>query len=215
MSNTPLPHLCNKKFVCEIETLRDRNVLLLLVDGSAIFGRIGRIDDCVISVVAPLGITGINLVQLRPPNPTLATTILVSQILIDFCDVAHIVEGPFLTSPLTGAAAASTTAVATQTARNTLPVNNRPQRELLDELCDLQAQNLGITTLGGWTILGVLGWVDDCVSVISAATTSFPPLFFVGSVTIIGPAFIGGVIVLTGTFRVWTNLRTLTQVILP
>jgi hypothetical protein len=217
MSNTPLPHLCNKDFVCEIETLRERNVLLLLVDGTAVFGRIGRIHDCVISIVPPIGVTALNLVQLRPPNPTLAIPLLVSQILIDLCDVAHIVEGPFVTSPLTLITAASADPNATPSAARstTAPITTRPQRELLDELCDLQAQNLGITTLGGWSILGVLGDVDDCVSLISSATTAFPPLFFIGAVTIIGPAFPGGLIVLFGTFRVWSNLRTLTQVILP
>ncbi len=214
MSNTPLPHLCNKKFVCEIETLRDRNVLLLLVDGSAVFGRIARIEDCVISVVPPLGITALNFVQFRPPNPTLVTPLQVSQVLIDFCDVAHIIEGPFIATPLT--AAAATVATAPQAARNViLPQSTRPQRELLDELCDLQNQNLGITTLGGWTILGVLSWVDDCVSLVSPATAIFPPYFFQGEVTVFGPAFLGGFIRLAGTFRVWSNLKTLTQVILP
>lgn len=217
MSNTPLPHLCNREFVCEIETLRERNVLLLLVDGTAVFGRIGRIFDCVISIVPPIGITGLNLVQLLPPNTSLGVTLLVSQILIDLCNVAHVIEGPFLTSPLTPVIAASADPSAAQsTARTTsAPVTIRPQRELLDELCDLDGQNLGITTLGGWTILGVLGEVDDCVSLISSATTSFPPLFVIGAVTILGPAFPAGIIVLFGTFRVWSNLKTLTQVILP
>lgn len=216
MSNTPLHHFCNKEFVCEIEDLRERNVLLLLIDGSAIFGRIGRIEDCVISMVPPIGVTALNLVQLRPPNPTLAIPILVSQILVDLCDVAHVVEGPFITSPLTLCADAAVTAAGAQHTRNaSTPVATRPQCELLDELEDLEAQNIGITTVGGWSILGVLGEVDDCVSLISSSTTAFPPLFFIGAVTVLGPAFPGGLIVLFGTFRVWSNLKALTQVILP
>lgn len=216
MSNTPLPHLCNKKFVCEIESLCDRNALFLLVDGSAVFGRSGRIDDCVICVSPPIGITGVTLVQFRPPNSNLTTAIGVSQILIDVCNIAHVVEGPFQTSPLAPISTLAAVNLQRTTPIASQPLATRPQRELLDELCDLQSQNIGITTLGGWSIFGILGWVDDCVSVISAATTTNPPVLTLSSITIVGPAFPSATLfTLLGSFRVWSNLRTLTQVILP
>lgn len=233
MSNTPLHHLCNKEFVRELCDLRDRNVLLLMVDGSAVFGRIGFIDDCALSVVPPVGVTTLNFVQFRPPNPNLPLPLIVSQLFIDVCDIAHVVEGPFLASPLLPLIGDLTTAnsVASDTVQSIVSqitqgspamrteeptaLADRIQRGLLEELCDLEGQNIAITTLGGWTIGGQLGEIDDCVSIISSGTSLFPPTVFLGVVLIFGPAFPLGFTVLIGTFRVWSNLKTLTQVILP
>lgn len=234
MSNTPLHHLCNREFVEQLCELQDRNVLLLMVDGSAVFGRIARIDDCVLSVVPPVGVTALNFVQFRPPNGTLPLPLILSQIFIDVCNIAHVIEGPFIFSPLfpiigPGAAAAGITvppqvqAIAEQITAGTQGLRNDPsaavagrqQCELIEELEDLEGQNIAITTLGGWTIGGQLGEVDDCVALISTGTSIFPPIVFLGVVLVFGPAFPFGFIVLLGTFRVWSNLRTLTQVILP
>lgn len=234
MSNTPLHHLCNREFVEQLCELQDRNVLLLMVDGSAVFGRIARIDDCVLSVVPPVGVTALNFVQFRPPNGTLPLPLILSQIFIDVCNIAHVIEGPFIFSPLfpiigPGAAAAGIAvppqvqAIAEQITAGTQGLRNDPsavvagrqQCELIEELEDLEGQNIAITTLGGWTIGGQLGEVDDCVALISTGTSIFPPIVFLGVVLVFGPAFPFGFIVLLGTFRVWSNLKTLTQVILP
>lgn len=234
MSNTPLHHLCNREFVEQLCDLRDRNVLLLMVDGSAVFGRIARIDDCVLSVVPPVGVTALNFVQFRPPNPTLPLPLIVSQIFIDVCDIAHVIEGPFVISPLLALIGSAITATGTTIspavqsivqqitegtgAQRNAPaaaVAGRQQCELIEELEELEGQNIAITTLGGWTIGGQLGEVDDCVSVISTGTSIFPPIVFLGVVLVFGPAFPLGFTVLLGTFRVWSNLRTLTEVILP
>ncbi|MGI6091606.1 MAG: hypothetical protein GX348_11435 [Veillonellaceae bacterium] len=242
MSNTPLHHFCNREFVKQLCDLQDRNVLLLMVDGSAVFGRIARIDDCVLSVVPPVGVTALNFVQFRPPNGTLPLPLILSQIFIDVCDIAHAIEGPFVFSPLfplhlpggigpNGVDAAGTqippavqsiieqitTGTGAQGFRSepSAALPGRQQHELLEELCDLEGQNIAITTLGGWTIGGQLGEVDDCVSLISTGTSIFPPIVFLGVVLVFGPAFPLGFIVLLGTFRVWSNLKTLTQVILP
>ncbi len=222
MVDTPLHHFCNRELVETLLEFRERNVLFLLIDGTAIFGRVGRFDDCVISVVPPVGCGSLNLVQYRPPNPTLACPLLVSQILVDVCNIAHIVEGPFLFAPLTTplpppgfADAASIVPAAVQSAR-TAVAGERPQRELVCELEELEGQNVAIATLGGWIIAGQLGEVRRrCISVISTATTFFPPFFFIGFVTIFGPVFPGGFSVFPGTFRVWSNLRALTEVVLP
>ncbi|MGI6091608.1 MAG: hypothetical protein ACOYD5_01240 [Negativicutes bacterium] len=234
MSKTPLHHLCNREFVKQLCDLKDRNVLLLMVDGSAVFGRIARIDDCVLSVVPPIGVTSLNFVQFRPPNGTLPLPLIVSQIFIDVCDIAHVIEGPFIVSPLlpllcsNGVTTDSTVPPAVQSiveqittgtqgmrSEASAVVPGRQQCELLEELCELEGQNIAITTLGGWTIGGQLGEIDDCVSVISTGTSIFPPTVFLGVVLVFGPAFPLGFIVLLETFRVWSNLRTLTQVILP
>ncbi len=92
---------------------------------------------------------------------------------------------------------------------------DRQQCELIEELEELEGQNIGIVTLGGWVIGGQLGEVDDGVSVIGVGTTAFAPLIILGSVTILGPAFPGGILPLAGTYRVWSNLKTLTQVLRP
>lgn len=89
----------------------------------------------------------------------------------------------------------------------------RQQCELIDELNDLEGTNLGIVTLGGWVIGGQLGEVDDCVSVISTGTTIFDTLIVPGSITIIGPTLLTGAIFIPGSFRVWSNLKTLTQIL--
>jgi hypothetical protein len=234
----------------ELAELRERNILLLLIDGTAIFGRVGRIDDCVVSIVPPVGIPGLTLVQFRPPNPTQVFPLLVSQLFVDICDIAHIVEGPFLFAPLTtpflGPAGAPLAADAVGTGPQAAPPAGpqtapfagpmagpftapttgpqtsrtdddaeRQQWELICELRELEGQNVALATLGGWIIAGQLGDVHECISVISAATTFFPPFFFIGFVTIFGPVFPGGFTVFGGTFRVWTNLRALTTVVLP
>lgn len=242
MSNTPLHHFCNREFVEQLCDLQDRNVLLLMVDGSAVFGRIARIDDCVLSVVPPIGVTALNFVQFRPPNGTLPLPLILSQMFIDVCDIAHVIEGPFIFSPLfpflfpgalgaaDGAAVGTPVPPAVQSiieqittgaqgqglrSEPSAAIPGRQQRELLEELCELEGQNIAITTLGGWTIGGQLGEVDDCVALISTGTSIFPPIVFLGVVLVFGPAFPLGFIVLLGTFRVWSNLKTLTQVILP
>lgn len=91
----------------------------------------------------------------------------------------------------------------------------RQRCELIEELQDLESQNIGIVNLGGWIIGGQLGEVDDCVSIMGVGTTAFAPLIVLGAVNIFGPAFPGGAISLVGTFRVWNNLQTLTQVLRP
>lgn len=222
MVDTALHHFCNRELVEELLEFRERNVLLLLIDGTAIFGRVARFDDCVISIVPPVGCGTLTLVQFRPPNPTLGFPLLVSQLFVDVCNIAHIVEGPFVFPPLTTPfthpsldGAAFTPPVAVESARATV-AGERPQRELFCELEELEGQNVAIATVGGWIIAGQLGEVRRrCISVISTATTFFPPFFFIGFVTIFGPVFPGGFSVFPGTFRVWTNLRALTEVVLP
>ena len=90
----------------------------------------------------------------------------------------------------------------------------RQQCELIEELEDLEGQNLAIATLGGWVIGGNLGEVKDCVAVIGAATQNLVPLLVLGAVTVFGPAFPSPRILGTPV-RVRSNLRTLTDVLLP
>lgn len=90
----------------------------------------------------------------------------------------------------------------------------RQQCELIEELEELEGQNLGIATLHGWLIGGNLGEVKDCVSVIGAATQTIAPLLVLGAVTIFGSPFPAPIVLVTPV-RVWSNLRTLTDVLLP
>jgi hypothetical protein len=98
----PMHHFCNREFIEELMELRERNVLLLLIDGSAVFGRVVNCCecDCVVRLLPPIGITGITNVVFHPSNPTMTTSILVGEVFIDVCDIAHIIEGPFVVSPL-------------------------------------------------------------------------------------------------------------------
>jgi hypothetical protein len=221
MSDTPLHHFCNREICGKLCELQDRNVLLLLIDGTAVFGRIGRIDDLVLSVVPAIGLAGLNFVQLRPPNSTLRLPILVSQLLIDVCNVAHLVEGPFILPPLlfpllSESDTPDSPDSATSQAERTISGADRQHCALIEELEVLQGQTCALVTLGGWIIGGQLGEIQrDCLSLMSAGTSFFPPLILPGTVTIFGPAFPHGIKRLSGPFRVWSNLKALTQTILP
>lgn len=92
-----LDELINRPFIEQLCLLEGSNVLLLLVDGTAVFGRIGLLDD-VVRILPALGVAGVAQVQVLPPNSTVV--ILASEVIIDAHDIIHIVEGPFLVSPI-------------------------------------------------------------------------------------------------------------------
>lgn len=100
--STPLHHFCNREFLEEVNDLKERNVLLLMIDGSAVFGRLAccNRDDCVVRIVPATGIAGVLGVLFRPPAETLVAPIIVNEIYIDVCDIAHIIEGPFIVPPI-------------------------------------------------------------------------------------------------------------------
>lgn len=214
--NTPLHHFCNREFIEELEELIERNVLLLMLDGSAVFGRISRICDCVVTVLPALGINGyygpaFPFVQLRPPNGNLANPLEVSEVNIDACDIAAAVEGPFVLSPLV--TVNGIRAIETPLTAN--PSSERRVKDLEDQLREFEGQNIGVATLGGWTFAGMFSEVEDCIALIGPATTNFPPLIILGALVIFGPAFPGGRIVLVGNFRAWVNVKTIVQVLVP
>lgn len=59
---TGLHHFCNREFCRALRDLRGYNFLLLLIDGSAVFGQIGRINDWVLGVLPPIGVPGVDKV---------------------------------------------------------------------------------------------------------------------------------------------------------
>ncbi|MPN21023.1 hypothetical protein SDC9_168402 [bioreactor metagenome] len=214
--STPLHHFCNREFTEELEELVERNVLLFMLDGSVIFGRITRFCDCVATILPAIGINGyygqaFPFVQFRPPNGTLFAPLTISEVDVDVCNIAAVIEGPFVLSPL---------AVVNgfRVGKTPLTATSFPERKvdsLEEELKELEGQNIGVSTLGGWTFGGQLGDVDDCIVLIGSATTNFPPALVIGSVVVFGPAFPGGSIVLTGNFHAWINLKAVVQVLLP
>lgn len=216
--NTPLHHFCNREFIEELDELIDRNVLLLMIDGSAVFGRISRICDCVVTVVPAIGITGyygqaFPFVQFRPPNGTLTNPLEVSEVNIDVCDIAAAIEGPFVLSPLVTVNVNGIRA--DETPLTTIPSPERRIDDLEEILHEFEGQNIGVATLGGWSFTGQLGEVEDCIVLIGTATANFPPTIVIGTLVVFGPAFPGGVIVLVGNFRAWVNLKAVVQVLVP
>lgn len=212
--DSPLHHYANRELAVELRQLRDRNVLLLLIDGSAVFGRIGRLDDCIVTVLPAVAIVGVTAVRFRPPNPTLpGVDILVSQFLVDVCDIAGVVEGPFIFPPIseTGKAPGKYGAVQAKQGKNM----TRQQSEMIEELAELEGQNTGVIVVGGWVIGGQLGEVSDCVAIFGPGTSASPLLITLGAVNVFGPALVGGVQPMVGTFRAWVNLRALTGVLIP
>ncbi len=214
--DSPLHHYANRELASELRQLRDRNVLLLLIDGSAVFGRLGRLDDNAITVLPAVSITGVTMVRFRPPNPTLpGVDILVSEFIVDVCDIAAIVEGPFVFPPIseTGKPAGGGKYNALQTKQGKTMV--RQQSEMIDELSDFEGQAVGVVIVGGWVIGGQLGEVFDCVAVFGPGTTSSPLLITLGAINVFGPALVGGVQPMVGTFRTWVNLLALTGLLIP
>ena len=215
--DTPLHHFCNRELAAQLRQLRDRNVMLLLIDGSAAFGRLGRLEDCVLEVLPAVGMVGVCKVRFRPPNPTLpGVDILLSELRLDVCNVAAVVEGPFVFPPIseTGKPPAPTkyTPSYPKTTGKTVV---RQQSELLCTLEEYEGQNVGVTCVGGWTVGGLLGEVCDHIAVFGPGTTMAPLLITLGSVNVFGPALCGGVQPMVGTFRCWTNLCALTCVLIP
>ncbi len=207
---------CNRELAQELRGLRDRNVLLLLIDGSAVFGRLGRLEDRLITVLPAVGIVGVTAVRFRPPNPTLpGVDILVSEFIVDVCDIAIVVEGPFVFPPIseTGKLASGGKYGGHQMKAGKSMV--RQQSELIEELEELEGQNVGIVIIGGWVIGGQLGEVSDCVALFGPGTTAAPLLITIGALNVFGPALVGGVQPMVGTFRAWVNLLALTGLMLP
>ncbi len=214
--DTPLHCFCNRELAAELRSLRDRNVLLLLIDGSSVFGRLGRLEDRVITVLPAVSIVGVTAVRFRPPNPTLpGVDILVSEFLVDVCNIAIIVEGPFVFPPVseTGKLVSGGKYCGQQTKAGKGMI--RQQSELIEELEELEGQNVGVVIIGGWVIGGQLGEVFDCVALFGPGTTAAPLLITIGAVNVFGPALVGGVLPMVGTFRAWVNLLALTGLLLP
>jgi hypothetical protein len=217
--DTPLHCYCNRELAQELRGLRDRNVLLLLIDGSAVFGRLGRLEDRVITVLPAVGIVGVTAVRFRPPNPTLpGVDILLSEFLVDVCNIAIVVEGPFVFPPISETGKlASGGKYGGKYGGNVKPGKAmiRQQSVLIEELEELEGQNVGVVIIGGWVIGGQLGEVSDCVALFGPGTTAAPLLITLGAVNVFGPALCGGVQPMVGTFRAWVNLLALTGLLLP
>lgn len=212
MNDTPFYEYSNKQFIEKLGNLKSRNVLLLLLDGSATFGRIGHIDDWVVTILPALNISELNFVQFHSAQPTLVDhPILTSQLFIDSRDIAHIVEGPFILPPLS-----STTNTSSDTkAEASTPIPGRQYCKLAEELEELENQNVAIVTIGGWLIGGKIGKTDHALSLIKPGDALLPPLIQPNTLTIFGSAFPLGLRLSLSTAKVWSNLKVLTQIILP
>ncbi|MBP2653030.1 MAG: hypothetical protein H6Q73_599 [Firmicutes bacterium] len=217
--NTGLHHYCNRDFARELKGLAGRNVLLLLLDGSAVFGRLGGIDDWVISVLPAVGLSGVNTVRFRPPNATLPEfDILLSEALIDICNIAAAIEGPYIIPPISKACGAANTQISAPKS----PVKPkstgtyvRQQSRLLEQLEEFDGQNMGVLLMGGWVIGGQLSEVDECVILFGPGTSAAPLMVTIGALNVFGAPFTGGILPLFGTFRAWINLKTLTSILIP
>jgi len=215
---------CNRDFCRAMKDLRGFNVLVLLIDGSAVFGRLEAIDDWVVYILPAAGISGVVTVRYRPPNVAFVPDILLTEMLVDLCDIVAVVEGPYLVSPLSkgDAVPAGTAATPVLTPKQAAKANmanmtnTRQQQTLVDILEDFEAQNLGILLLGGWVIAGQVGEACDCVAVVGPATvTSVSPFLVLGALNIFGPALNGGLLTLFGTFRALVNLKTMMGTMFP
>jgi hypothetical protein len=219
MNNTPFYEYSNKHFIEKLGKLKDRNVLLLLLDGSAAFGRIGRIDDWVVTILPALNISELNFVQFHSTHPILVDhPILTSQLFIDSHDIAHVVEGPFILPPLSSTTIPNTSSDTNEQIAKveaSTPIPGRQYCKLAEELEELENKNAAIVTLGGWLIGGKTGKTDHALSLIKPGDALLPPLILPNTITIFGLAFPQGLRLSQNTAKVWSNLKTLAQIILP
>lgn len=239
-----LSQFCNRGFMEQLCQLEDMNVLLLMIDGSAAFGRIASSsgNKRILRLVQPVGVTfpvGVtNGVVFRPANPDLAAPIILAQAWIDVCDIAFVFWGTFPTIPLftvalgafqsgsgSSAGNASTTANAGTRIEeerqgfnfgfNNNGINQGALCALIEELRELTVRNVSLVTLGGWTVTGQLGQVFDCVALINPATATIPFVATIGTISISGPAIPGGALIIPAPVSAWVNLATLTQILQP
>lgn len=208
-------HSCfNRELLDRLSRLKERNVLLLLLDGSAIFGCLVRVDNTVLTLRPPLALPETPFVSFRLASSPLTATWSASQLFIDSQEIAHVVEGPFLASPLSDPETAPLTAEVLPQ-QVTPPIPGRQYCKLAEELIELADHHVTIATLGGWAIGGCLKEANLYLARIETATVHLPPLIPFSSVSLFGSAFPYGHKQLAGTFAIWSNLKILTQVILP
>lgn len=225
-----LRQLCNRGFIEELCELRDMNVLLLMIDGSAAFGRIADFsNNHILRLVQPVGVTFppgvVNGVVFRPANPDLAAPIIVAQAWIDICDIAFVFWGTFPFIPLFPGVLTAVSDGVTGAYNGTRTTTDEERQAnfnfnnqccvLAHELCELIVRNISLVTLGGWTVTGQLGQVHDGVALINPATATIPFVTTVGTISISGPAIPGGVILIPSAVSAWANLAALTQILQP
>lgn len=209
-------HLANREFYRALKELRGLNVLFLLTDGSAAFGRLEGIDDCVVNVLPPVGIAGVVNVRMRPPNADMTADLLLGELLIDVRTIAAVIDGPYLTSPLTFSLtkqAAVSPPLPCENKQQVAKTKNclyRQPVKLAVALQDFVGQNVGVLLIGGWVIAGQLWDVADCmIFIVPGNTAAFSPLITLGALNVFGPPLPGGTLAMFGTFRSWINLRAL------
>ncbi|VBB05192.1 Hypothetical protein LUCI_0399 [Lucifera butyrica] len=214
MRNVPLRQFGNRVIYRKLIDLQNHNILFLLIDGSAVFGRIARIDGDTVSVISPCNVNYLALGPDEADNCDMTAPVPVSQVLIDICDIITFVEGPFTPSPRPVTAPLTQSPLPNDIPAGP-PIMLSRQYRLIEELEELESQNLALTVLKGWVIGGQLSEVFDRIALFTRASIDSTPLLLSGSLSFFGPAFPSGVLHLAGAFRAWVNLKGLTRVILP
>lgn len=267
-----LSHHCNPCFITELNELVDMNVLLLMVDGSAAYGRLATTSTRnVLRLVQPVGAqfppNVRNGVVFHPANPEANPPLILAQILIDACDIAVVIWGTFPFVPLLageeeeeengcgcwnhgegngfnppyGAGMGTAGAgfnyanaggyfnvpfgprddkedtASSQTRPSNYNMNNNTNFNcaLINDLQSLIVRNIGLVTLGGWTVAGQLGQVANGMALVTPSTANIPPIFTQGMLTVAGPAIPDGYLQLPHSVSAWVNLAVLTQVLQP
>ncbi|MDR3591897.1 MAG: hypothetical protein P4N41_19760 [Negativicutes bacterium] len=216
-----LHHFCNREFCRALRDLRGYNFLLLLIDGSAVFGQIGAMSDWVVGILPPVGVPGVNQVLFRPANGVQEPLdIPLCEMLLDICDIAAMIEGRFAVPPLSAAFTPTPLPVQANVVPQFKPYPimrqmTRQHEKLLEELVRFNGRDGGVGLFGGWVIGGLLGEVCDCMMLIGTGAVESPLLVTLGALNVFGPAIPGGMLSLCGKYRAWVNLKPLTSVLVP
>lgn len=215
MNDTPLYPYSNKSFIEKLSKFKNRDVLLLLLDGSAAFGRIERIDDWTVTLLPATSIPEQTFVQLCPAAFA-DQPILTSQLFIDSRSILHFVESSFILSPLSPLATPVSPSPPTiPKTESNAPIPARQYCELAEELQELAGKNIAIMTLGRWILGGKFIKTERSISLITAGDSLLPPFVHPNRVTIFGAVFPLGLDLSIPPVRIWSNLKALTQIIVP
>lgn len=203
----------NREFIAELTEATGRNIILLMVDGSLIFGSIGRIEHAELHIIAPVAIASLGQAVFRPGAmvPPLQD-VLATEIIVECEDIGQVIFGLFTTAVFS----IGSNPIIKDIFCPSIPdpdIHECKIEHLVDKLDELEGRNLVISTLGGWNTGGQLCDLPDCVAWISEGTAVFPPYIVPGSL-VIGAGTLPPLITLTGPFSAMINMVALTGITL-
>lgn len=153
----------NEDFVKDLSREVNTDIVLLGINGFSYFGNLQAIQDCRIAILSPAVQSEANAVEILTPSGAKTTT---SFLRVDLWTVvakgSGIVSDPLVSS-----------CTVTPTADEAEAVRSEPD-SLICLLKRMIGDSISLTTMGGFTISGILSSMDDDVAIISVDNIYLP-----------------------------------------